>query len=165
MGLNPEASRGLAAAAAGVAAAGEGAKSNRLLPVTGGVLLDALGRRHAGGGGGRKQRGNHGGGNLQGAGLDRAEVAPEGRTIFIFRASSSGLEAAGAALPGPGGGATAALGAAGGGAASRGAASRPLRVLVLVEMNGVPSCVVAAAGGGADVSASGAGGRINRRSD
>jgi len=89
-------------------------------------------------------------------------VALEGRTIFIFRASSSGLEAAGAALPGPGARVMVAA-AAGRGAASRGAASRPLKVLV--ETNGVPSCVVTAAGGGADFSDSGAGGRINRRSD
>jgi len=43
MGLNPETSRGLLAAAGGAAAPPSGpAESNRLLPVTGGVLLDAL---------------------------------------------------------------------------------------------------------------------------
>lgn len=87
-----------------------------------------------------------------------AGVELAGVTVFIFRASSSGLEAAGAVLTLlPGLGSRLMTGMAALEAVGKGAARRLLRVVVVVELVEEAGWVEVVAGGDADFSGSGAG--------
>lgn len=97
-----------------------------------------------------------------------ADVELAGEAAFIFRASRSGLEAAGAALPTllplPGLGSRLMTGMAELEAVGRGAARRLLRVVVVVEMVEEAGWVEVVAGGETGFSCSGAKwGQIDRK--
>lgn len=91
-----------------------------------------------------------------------ADVELAGVLLFIFRASSSGLEAAGAVLPGLG--SRLMTGITELETVGRGAARRLLRVVVVVELVEEAGWVEVVAGGETDFSGSGAKrGQINRK--